>query len=91
MTIRYAGSEERMEVSTIREWARGDVPAPVMSASSGPKDYIKNQVFAEFASRPDLERILMVIGTAKTSVPFCLFLVSGEWRDATKKSVRVDS
>ena len=63
----------------------------VMSASSGPKDYIKNQVFAEFASRPDLERILMVIGTAKTSVPFCLFLVSGEWRDATKKSVRVDS
>ena len=86
MTVRYADGDKSIAVSIVGEWARGEVRM-VMSASSGPKDYIKNQICAVFEQVPAIESIRMVIGEYKTSVPFCLFRVGEEWRDCVGKKV----
>lgn len=89
MTVRYAGSPESIVVSLVREWARGDIVAPVMSASSGPKDYLKNQIFAAFDADPGLERIRLVVGEYLRSAPFALFYRSGSWSDASGRAVEM--
>ena len=38
--VGYAGSDKTMHVRILGEWERGEITM-VMSASSGPKDYIK--------------------------------------------------
>ena len=70
-----------MTVNLIRVWVRGDsqVQEVVMSGSSGPKDYIRNQIASIFDRFPGVERILMVRGEyseigpkKRISVPFLL-------------------
>lgn len=51
-------------VNILRAWTRGEgeMQELVMSASSGPKDYTRNHIFAIFDKFPDIARILMVRG-----------------------------
>ena len=41
--VGYAGSDKDMGVRILGEWERGEITM-VMSASSGPKDYVKNLI-----------------------------------------------
>jgi hypothetical protein len=48
-------------VNLIHSWNRGEIEQ-VMSASSGPKDYVKNRVWQIFEDHPAIARVLMVRG-----------------------------
>lgn len=84
--LAYAGSAMNpVGVRVVGEWDRGKLTM-VMSASSGPKDYIKNLLCAQFDADPGIERIRMVIN--EHNVPFCIFGVQGKWFDASAREVR---
>ena len=79
--IRYADMQESLRVRLICEWHRGFMPGPVMSNSSGPKDYFKNQIWSAL----EADRIVMVRGSGP---PFLLSQnENGVWFDATGKEV----
>ena len=63
-----------LTVNLIRAWDRDDpqVQECAMSASSGPKDYLRNQIWAIFDRYEGVRRILMVRGEYSKSVPFLL-------------------
>ncbi len=84
--LRYAeGDGKTLTAFLITAWNRGDVPAPVMSASSGPKDYIKNEIYQLFETGPGITRIVMMRGRGPT---FYLFRrEDGVWFDNTGKQV----
>ena len=63
MRLSYESNPQRgLEVELIFTWRRGEIPEPVMSASSGPKDYTRNHIFFIFERFPLVERVLMVRG-----------------------------
>ena len=84
-TIRYVDGEQSLKVRKIATWDRATMPDPVMSASSGPKDYIKNQIWAVFDKNPAIDRIVMV----RASGPPFLLLRGPEscWFDVTGKQI----
>ena len=87
MTVAYADSPEKSaKAALVHEWQRGDIPQMIMSASSGPKDYVKNMIFLAFESRPEIAAVRMLILNGK---PFCLFRVGENWHDCTGKQVVV--
>ena len=58
---------------------------PVMSSSSGPKDYFKNTIWDLFEHLPYVDLIMMVRGGGP---PFLLFKSSlGHWVDVTGTAV----
>jgi hypothetical protein len=71
-------------VNVIKRWK--SAPEMVMSASSGPKDYVKNDVAALFNSDPDVVEVVMVRGGGP--IFFLRRLVSGIWIDATRRPVK---
>lgn len=73
-----------MRVDLIAAWNRGDVTT-VMSASSGPKDYIKNVISAIFDKHPEIDRVVMVRGRGPTF--FLLRTCDSAWRDVTGQVV----
>ena len=82
--IAYAGGANACGVRIVGEWARGEIKM-VMSSSSGPKDYVKNMLCAAFDSKPEIERIRMVMN--ESNVPFCIYFVRGRWFDCSAKEV----
>jgi hypothetical protein len=50
-----------MIVNLVASWKRGEIEQ-VMSASSGPKDYLKNQIWQVFEDNKAVDRVLMVRG-----------------------------
>ena len=84
VVVGYAGSEKSYPVKIVADWMRGDIKM-VMSASSGPKDYVKNMIAMAFDTKPEIERIRMVI--SHHNVPFCLFMVRENWFDCSGKQV----
>lgn len=69
----------------VYAWNRGDIDAPVMSSSSGPKDYIKNQIWSVFNQRPEVTRVVMVRGGGP---PFLLMRTRDNyWFDVTGEQV----
>jgi len=56
----------------IREWKRGEIEEPVMSASSGPKDYTANHIWAIFDRYPTISSVLMMRGQYTRSPAFLL-------------------
>ena len=87
LSVRYADGQLSIIVSLIYKWHRGDVPAPVMSASSGPKDYVKNQVYDLFTQH-QAEEIILVRAAGP---PFFLMRIEQEWFDATRKPVLLEN
>lgn len=51
-----------LRVTLIRTWKRGEIPGYVMSASSGPKAYVRNYIFQAFESDPGIVAVHMVRG-----------------------------
>jgi len=73
-------------VNVIHRWARGDIDGPVMSASSGPKDYTRNHIWSIFERYEWVAAVVMArglysqIGQDKhPSLPF-LLLVGADGR-----------
>ncbi len=74
----------------VRAWDRGEIAEPVMSASSGPKPYVKNHIFAIFDRFPSVARVLMLRGEYSQSVPFLLVTnEAGQYFDLAGKEVQV--
>lgn len=86
MRLRYKGSSNALTVTIIHEWERDDIPTPVMSASSGPKDYLKNQIYTVFHGDLEVDRVAMVIGRGPA---FVITRKGGKWFDSTRKEVEV--
>ena len=76
-----------LTVRLIRIWHRGEI-TPVMSASSGPKAYIKNGVFYLFEANPAIDAVLMVRASGD---PFVLFRVGRSYFDVTHREVVIES
>jgi hypothetical protein len=83
--IRYADGGASITVDLIHSWKRDEIAPPVMSNSSGPKDYVKNQIWALFNANPDVVKVVMVRGRG----PFFLLTQTkdGCWFDMTGKQV----
>lgn len=80
----YVGAPDSFPVKIVGDWMRGEITM-VMSASSGPKEYVKNMIAMAFESKPEIERIRMVLNDR--NVPFCLFQIQGRWFDCSAKEV----
>lgn len=83
-----AAPDQALTVRLIAVWHRADITAPIMSASSGPKAYIKNDVFALFEGNPAIEAVLMVRGHGP---PFFLLRTGRRYFDVSKREVEVES
>ena len=87
LRIRYAGAgpPAALTVRLIHSWNRGDVTsAEIMSTSSGPKDYLKTQVYEIFEAKAEIDRVAMVRGNGPT---FFLLRANGAWFDITGKQI----
>jgi hypothetical protein len=83
--LSYKDAPDRaLIVRLVRSWDRGDIDAPIMSASSGPKAYVKNMVFALFESNAAIDAVLMVCGGGP---PFLLVRVGNIYFDMIKREV----
>jgi hypothetical protein len=80
--------DQALAIRLIAIWRRGDIDAPIMSASSGPKAYMKNDVYAVFESNPAIDAVLMVRGHGP---PFFLLRVGRKYFDVSKREVEVES
>ncbi len=91
MKIRYAGAANTLQCSLIKQWERGCMDGPAMSISSGPKDYLKNDVWTLLEK--GAERVLLLRSDAPGKGWGALFFVSqspaGGWTDAIGKAVEV--
>jgi len=90
MLIRYAGQQQTIRVSLIHAWDRGDIIEPIMSASSGPKDCVRNWIFDLFDRHPDIERVEMVRGIFKQSEPFAIRRKADGWYDCQDRRLEVE-
>lgn len=89
--VAYQENPDRgFTVNRIFSWKRGEVE-PAMSASSGPKDYIRNRICEIFDHEPAISRVLMVRGEYAQSIPFLLLIddTAGQVFDITGKAVVV--
>ncbi len=85
--LRYAGETRGLRARLIRAWSRNDIPDQVMSTSSGPKDYIKNQIWQLFQDVPAARRIIMVRGSGS---PFVLVWNGAQYFDISAREVIVE-
>ena len=86
--VRYKDAPEQgLTVRLIHAWHRGDIPAPIMSTSSGPKPYIKNDVFYLFEANPDIDAVLMV---RSGGPPFFLLRAGRIYFDVTSREVEIE-
>jgi hypothetical protein len=73
-----------LTVRLIQTWRRGDIDHAVMSASSGPKDYVKNVIFALFEANSRIDTVLMVRASGP---PFLLVRAGRSYFDMSNKEV----
>ena len=66
-------------------WTREEIPAAIMSASSGPKDYLKNQAHALLSANPAFDLVLLL--RARGPLFLLARTVDGAWCDVTGKQV----
>lgn len=77
-------------VNLIRAWERGELK-PMMSTSSGLKDYLCNDIWSIFESYPTVARVLMVRGEYARSIPFLLMVsASGQVADMAWNAVVIE-
>jgi hypothetical protein len=87
--VRYRDAQDQsLTVRLIAVWHRADITEPVMSASSGPKAYVKNDVYALFEANPAIDAVLMVRGHGPT---FFLLRVGRRYFDISGQEVDVES
>jgi hypothetical protein len=77
-----------MEVDVLHVYRRADLPDGPISGGSGPKDYMKNQVWeALFGTRPDVEAVAVVRGRGSM---FFLGRDRNGWFDVSGKQVVIE-
>jgi hypothetical protein len=87
--VNYKDSpDQALTVRLISSWRRGDIDHAIMSASSGPKDYVKNLVFAIFENNPQIDAVLMV---RSAGPPFFLLRIGRSYFDMFKQEVEIES
>lgn len=64
--VRLAEGCASLTVRCIYSWDRGFMAA-LDSNGSGPKDSIRNQIFALFEANPEIERIVLCRATDRTT------------------------
>jgi hypothetical protein len=67
--MRYADSTQVAKAQHVYTWRRGEISEMVFSASSGPKNYLKNRIFMAFEIAPSVEKISMYV---LNGMPFLL-------------------
>lgn len=77
---------QALTVRLIHAWHRGDIPAPIMSASSGPKAYLKNDVYAIFEADSHIDAVLMVRAGGPT---FFLLRRGPKYFDISRREVEI--
>ncbi len=87
VTVRYAKGGESLRVNLLMDWGRADVPAQVMSNSSGPKDLTVNDVWELFQAHPRADRVALVRGRGPWF--YLLRASNGQWFDVTAEPVIV--
>lgn len=85
--VRYEGGEP-LECGLIHVYKRTDADVrrgPIMSASSGPKDYLGNQIIALFESDERIEQVLLLSHGAAL---FVVYRIGLWWLDRSKPEPR---
>jgi hypothetical protein len=78
------------QVRSIFTWNRGDIKEQVLSTSSGPKDYIKNDVWRVFDLWPRVNRVDLM--RTRAGALFLLMRDSDNcWLDRAGKQVKLCS
>ena len=85
--VRYRGQDRTLRVSLIRAWTREELPEPVMSTSSGPKDYIRNQVYMLFQAHPSAKRAALM---RSAGALFLLLFDGSRYFDVSKRIVDIE-
>lgn len=85
LRVSYVDGSGSLDVTLISSWRRGEI-AMVMSASSGPKDYMKNMICAAFDQVPGIDRIALVRSHGPL---FALMHTAQGWFDAAARQVRI--
>lgn len=85
--IRYAGQTKTLTVTVMFSWTREDVPELIMSQSSGPKDYVKNDAYVFMNANPTFNLVMLVGGNGVLF--FLARTTDGCWFDITGKQVVV--
>lgn len=88
VNIRYADSEDWHEAVFTSTWRRNDPEiqrGPIMSASSGPKDYLKNDIISLFAD-PAVDAVSMFV---LRSVIFLVIRKGARLEDVTGREVKL--
>ena len=81
MTVRYAREGGRsIECIPLYSYTREDDAAAVLSASSGPKDYVRNLAAGMFQADPSADQIIVVRACSGRSV-FFLVRRGDSWVD----------
>lgn len=62
--------DESMVVTRVAKYTRQTVDHAIMSNSSGPKEMVRNQVFAVFEQKPEIDTVSIVMANG---APFALF------------------
>ena len=87
--IRYESAEEWHQAVFVGSWKREDADiqrGPVMSASSGPKDYMGNDVISLFQA-PDVETVAIFV---LNGLPFLVLRRSGILYDQSGRQVVIE-
>ena len=75
--MRYAGTSRTVLATLVHTWKRDDAEiarGPIMSASSGTKAYLVNDMIAAFAAWPECRSISMLV---LNGVMFTVFYTEG--------------
>jgi hypothetical protein len=87
VTVRVQESGKVLRLLPVRTWKRGDLTHMVMSTSSGPKDYLRNQIFAAFESDANIRAIALFVSAG---VPVVLIQRGEQWADVSGAAVQVE-
>lgn len=88
VNIRYADEQDWHEAVFTHTWRRNDPEiqrGPIMSASSGPKDYLKNDIISLVAD-PAVDAVSMFV---LRSVIFLVLRKGGRLEDVTGRQVQL--
>lgn len=86
VSLRYFGNERWYVACLVHRYRRDDQEiqsGPVMSASSGPKDYLINDVVSVFQQYPQVSDVALLVLYGH---PFLIVNIAGVWFDLISKT-----
>lgn len=87
--LRYKGTDQFHTAHLSNNWQRIDPEiqaGQVMSASSGPKEYLRNKVISLFEDHPDIDAVWQMV---LNRTPFFLMRTNTYFYDVTGREVEV--